>query len=337
MKYPFAVTLASSVMLAGFMSSVQADDSCGRVTIADMNWNSATLVAHIDKFILDHGLGCRAELVPGDSMPTTISMIEKGQPDVSPEFWTNTLKETVDRGIEEKHLQVAGQLFAEGAQEGFWVPQYMVDKYPELATIEGIRKRAELFQHPEYSDKSALYNCPSGWACQVTTQNLFNALNLQANNFELVDPGSGGALAGSIARAYAQEQPWLGYYWSPTPEMGQYPMVKVDFGVPADIDEFLNCTTQADCLNPKVTMHPPATVATLVTTSFASDSPAAVEYFSRRTFTNQQMSEMLAWMGDYQADGEMAMEHFLRKYPTVWQAWLTEPQARKVQQKLDRM
>ena len=337
MKYPSAVALASSFVLACLVSSVQADDSCGKVTIADMNWNSATLVAHIDEFILNHGLGCQAELVPGDTMPTTISMIEKGQPDVSPEFWANTAKEIVDRGIEEDRLQMAGQLFAEGAQEGFWVPQYLVDEYPELATIEGIQKHAELFQHPEYSDKSAIYGCPAGWACQITTDNLFNALNLEDSGFELVDPGSGGALAGTIARANERQEPWLGFYWSPTPEMGKYPMVMVDLGEPVDIDEFLNCTTQADCQNPQVTMYPPARVTTLVTTSFASKSPVAVEYFSQRSFTNQQMSEMLAWMEDYQADGEMAMEHFLNEYPAVWQSWLTESQAEKVQRALARL
>ncbi len=41
---------------------------CGDVTIADMNWNSATLMAHVDQFILQNGYGCNAELVPGDTM-----------------------------------------------------------------------------------------------------------------------------------------------------------------------------------------------------------------------------------------------------------------------------
>ncbi len=31
---------------------------CGKVTIADMNWDSATFVANVDSFILQHGFGC---------------------------------------------------------------------------------------------------------------------------------------------------------------------------------------------------------------------------------------------------------------------------------------
>ena len=38
--------------------------SCGDVKIADMNWDSASLMANIDKVILTEGYGCNATLVP---------------------------------------------------------------------------------------------------------------------------------------------------------------------------------------------------------------------------------------------------------------------------------
>ena len=335
MKYPIAVPVFASIFFAGFLSEASANTDCGKVVISDMNWNSATLAAHVDKFILKNGMGCKAELVPGDTIPSAISMIEKGQPDLTPELWTNTLM--VAPYVKEGRLKLAGNLFEDGAQEAFWVPQYMVDEYPELATIDGIRKHAELFKHPEIPGKSAVYNCPAGWACQISTANLFKALELGKEGFELVDPGSGGALASIISRAYERKEPWLGYYWSPTPIMGKYPMVMVDFKEPVDVDEFLNCTTQPDCLDPKVTMFPPATVTSLVTSSFAEKSPVVMEYLDKRSYSTRQMNEMLSWMDDYQADGDMAMEHFLRKYPSVWESWLTESQTKNVQRALRRL
>ena len=39
---------------------------------------------------------------------------------------------------------------------------------------------------------------------------------MEAKGFRLVDPGSGGALAGAIAEAYNKGEGWLGYYWAPT-------------------------------------------------------------------------------------------------------------------------
>ena len=42
------------------------------------------------------------------------------------------------------------------------------------------------------------------------------AYDAESKGFNLVDPGSGGALAGSIAEAYEKGEGWLGYYWAPT-------------------------------------------------------------------------------------------------------------------------
>ncbi len=56
--------------------------ACGKVTVANMNWQSAEVLANIDDIILTKGYGCEVELVPGDTMPTLTAMMEKGQPDV---------------------------------------------------------------------------------------------------------------------------------------------------------------------------------------------------------------------------------------------------------------
>ncbi|MCW7552100.1 ABC transporter substrate-binding protein [Endozoicomonas gorgoniicola] len=339
MKFASLASLSLSLSLSAIAHpSVAADkDQCGKVTLADMNWNSATLIAHIDQFVLTHAFHCKVELVPGDTMPTGASMIEKGEPDIAPEFWSNSMKEAIDKGISERRLLVAGKALSEGGEEGFWVPEYLVRQYPELKSIEGVLKHTKLFEHPEYSDKSAFYGCPAGWNCQISAGNLFNALKLGQAGFDLVDPGSGAALSGSIARAYERHEPWFGYYWAPTAVLGKYRMVKVDFGVKPDIKEFLSCTTQADCLSPQVTMYPPSPVNTLVTASFAQQSPEAMGYLGRRSFTNQQMNQLLAWMEDSQADGEMAMEYFLREHQDVWQVWLTDAQVEQVVQALKRL
>ena len=316
-------------------SLAQADNSCGKVTIADMNWSSASLIANIDRFILEKGYGCEAELVPGDTMPTGTAMIEKGEPDIAPEMWSNSMKDALDKGVAEKRLRFAGQSLSDGGEEGFWVPQYMVDKDPSLATIEGVIKSAAMFKHPEDPDKSAFYGCPAGWNCQISSGNLFTALKLKDKGFDLIDPGSGAGLSGSIAKAYARQEPWFGYYWAPTAVLGKYKMVKVDFGSGIDKEEFINCSSKEDCLEPKVTMYPPSLVQTLTTESFAARSPAAYEYLSKRSFKNEKMNELLAWMEDNQADGDVAMEYYLTNNKDNWITWVPADVAEKVQKALD--
>ncbi len=324
---------AALLTLSATALNVQASE-CGSVSIADMNWNSATLIANIDRFILEHGYGCDAELIPGDTMPTGTSMIEKGQPDVAPELWSNSLKDALDKGVAEKRLRFAGKSLVDGGEEGFWVPAYLVEKYPEIATIEGVKKHAKLFEHPEDPDQGAFYSCPAGWNCQISAGNLFRAMDLEEAGFAIIDPGSSAGLSGSIAKAYEREEAWFGYYWAPTAVLGKYNMVKVDFGSGFDETEFVSCTTQPDCEDPKATMYPPSPVHTITTEEFATRAPEAYQYFAQRGFTNADMNQLLAWMEDNQADGEETMFHFLEDYPQIWTQWVPEEIANKVKQAL---
>ena len=179
--------LLSSVLLFGINSVAKAD--CGTITIAEMNWASAEMFAHVDKLILEEGYGCDVELVPGDTMPTATSMMEKGEPDVAPELWINSVRIALDAAVDEGRLHYAAEVLSDTGEEGWWIPQYLADANPDIVTVEDALARPELFPHPE-GDGAALYTCPSGWNCQISTGNLFQAYDAESKGFNLVDPGS---------------------------------------------------------------------------------------------------------------------------------------------------
>lgn len=326
-----------ALVIAGILAAGGAQAACGRVTIADMNWPSASLMANVDRIILTHGYGCEAELVPGDTMPTGTSMIEKGEPDVAPELWSNSFAEALEKGVAERRLRVAGKSLSDGGEEGFWVPRYLADKDPSLATIDGVKRNAKLFRHPEDPDKSAFVGCPAGWTCQITTGNLFRALKLADSGFELVDPGSAAGLDGSIAKAYERREPWFGYYWAPTAILGKYEMVKVDFGTGVHEEHYDTCISRLDCADPKPTMYPPSPVHTVTTERFASRAPEAYDYLARRAFTNADMNRLLVWIEENQADGETAAVHFLKNHESAWTPWISAAARPKVQKAVDGM
>jgi len=89
--------LASTILVTGFTiaagaaNSANAAETCGSVTIAEMNWASAGVAAYVDKFIMENGYDCTVNVISGDTTPTFTSMNEKGQPDMAPEMWVNTL------------------------------------------------------------------------------------------------------------------------------------------------------------------------------------------------------------------------------------------------------
>ena len=264
-------------------------------------------------------------------------MIEKGEPDIAPELWSNSFAKQLKKGVEEKRLRIAGKSLSDGGEEGFWVPKYMVDKAPSLATIDGIKKNAKLFKHPEDPDKSAFMGCPAGWNCQITSGHQFKALKLADSGFELIDPGSAAGLDGSIAKANERKQPWFGYYWAPTSILGKYEMVKVDFGVGIDEKHWKSCISQAECANPKPSMYPSPPVQTVTTERFASMASKAYGYLTRRAFNNAEMNKLLVWIDQNQADGETAAVNFLKNHETMWASWVPADVAAKVKKAVSGM
>ena len=185
--------------------------ACGRVTVANMNWQSAEVLAHIDQIILSKGYGCDVELIPGDTMPTLTAMMEKGKPDVAPEAWVNAVREPLDAAVKEGRLHYGAQALKDGGVEGWWIPKYLADANPGIKTIDDALQRPDLFPAPETKGKGAVHNCPSGWNCQITTGNVFKAWDAEKKGFKLIDTGSAAGLDGSIAKAYERKQGWLGY------------------------------------------------------------------------------------------------------------------------------
>ncbi len=311
------------------VEAVAAPD-CGKVTVASMNWQSAEVLAQIDNFILTEGYGCEVEIVPGDTMPTLTSMMEKGQPDVAPEAWINAVRQPLSAAVQEGRLHFAARALLDGGVEGWWIPKYVADAHPEIKTIDDVLKRPDLFPSAEDTSKGAVHNCPSGWSCQLTTENAFKAWGAADKGFVLLDTGSAAGLDGSIAKAYEREQGWLGYYWAPTSILGQYDMVKLDAGVPHDSEAWEKCNTVADCDDPVKNDWANAEVFTVITDRFQKAGGPAVRYLEARGWNNETVNALLAWMGENQASGEDGARQFLKTQESVWSTWVTHDVAEKI-------
>ncbi len=330
MKKLLATTILAAG-IAGFAGSAHAED-CGRVTVANMNWQSAEVLAHVDEIILSKGYGCEVELVQGDTMPTFTAMNEKGQPDMAPELWINSLRIPLEQAVSEGRLIIAAEALSDGGVEGWWIPKYLAEANPDIKTIEDALAHPELFPAPEDPSKGAVHNCPSGWNCQILTGNLFRAFGAADKGFDLVDTGSAAGLDGSIAKAYERKQGWLGYYWAPTSILGKYEMVRLDEGVEHDKEEWETCTGVLDCENPKKNAWVKSEVFTVVTKSFAEKASVAMDYVKSRSWGNSTVNKLLAWMTDNQATGEEGAEFFIKNYEDIWTKWVSEEVAAKVRE-----
>lgn len=320
---------AVGIGLYAMSGSAQAAD-CGNLSIAEMNWASAGVAAQVDKIILEEGYGCSVEIVTGDTMPTFTSMNEKAQPDMAPEFWINAVRTPLDEAVKEGRLIEAAEILADGAVEGWWIPKFLADAHPDIKTVEDALKRPELFPAPEDPSRGAVYNCPSGWNCQVSTSNLYRAIGAKDKGFDLVDTGSAAGLDGSIANAFEKKTGWLGYYWAPTPIMGKYEMVKLSFGVPHNKADWDACTSVPDCPTPKVNSYPTSQAFTIATKNFADKAGVAMDYVKARKWGNATVNSILAWQDANQGTNEDAAKHFLAENEAIWTKWVTPEVAEKV-------
>ncbi|WP_273692315.1 ABC transporter substrate-binding protein [Ketogulonicigenium vulgare] len=320
--YASVLAIAASAMAAPAFA--QDNQECGRVTIAEMNWASAGVAAWVDKIVLEEGFGCQVELVTGDTMPTFTSMNERGQPDVAPELWINAVKDPLEAAVAEGRLITLSEILTDGGVEGWWVPAYFAEANPEITSVEQALQHPDLFPAPENAARGGIYTCPAGWACQITTENLFRALDAEAQGFDLVETGSAAGLDGSIGNAYARGEPWLGYYWAPTAVLGMYDMVMLPFEAGVDEEHYVECISVVGCPDPQVTAYPVAEVFTVVTQQMAENNPVAVGYLETRAWGNDTVNAILAWQMENQATNEDAAWWFFENFPEVWGAWLSD-------------
>ena len=105
------------------------------IKIADMNWGSATLMANVDKLILERGYDCKVDLVVGDTVPTFTAMMNKGTPDLAPELWASTVTTLLEKA----------------EQEGL----FMIESFLMGVSIEDVRERYsdEIIQQPEETNE----------------------------------------------------------------------------------------------------------------------------------------------------------------------------------------
>lgn len=307
--------MSAALMCAAAAPAFAQADECGQVSITEMNWASASVVTNVAKFVMEQGYGCDVAVVPSDTVPAITSVAENGEPDIVTELWVNSTGEVFDRLESEGKIVRLGEVLSPGGVEGWWLPTYVVDKHPELKTIEGIMANPELVE-------GRFNNCPDGWGCRIVNDNLIRALNLEASGIDVFNHGSGETLASSMASAVQNEEPWFGYYWGPTVPLGKFDMTRIDLGE-YDADAHA-ANGNKDIDNPRVSDFPAAPVLTAVTTSFQEREPEVAEMLSKMTFKTETMSQVLAWKSDNNASAEEAAVYFLSNNTDTWSNWLSD-------------
>ncbi len=133
MKKSIFGIISTAVLFAAISGPVQAaaHSKCGEVSITLMGWASSQVITEIASFLMEQGYGCKVTKVPSDTVPAAASLAENGKPDIATEMWVNSSPVYQKLADEGKVVTVA-QVFSDGGEEGWWIPEYLAKSNPNL-------------------------------------------------------------------------------------------------------------------------------------------------------------------------------------------------------------
>jgi glycine betaine/proline transport system substrate-binding protein len=212
--------------------------------------------------------------------------------------------------------------------QGWYVPRYVVEgdekrgikaTAPDLKSVFDLPKYWELFKDPEDPTKGRFHSCIPGWSCALVNEKKIKAYGIE-KNYNIMQPGSGPALAASMETAYKRGKPWLGYYWAPTWVLGKLDMYQLE---EPEFDKKLWDTTQA-CAYPAVKCD------ILVHKSLPEKAPEVVAFLKNYETTLDINNKFLAYMQDNKATTDQAAAWFLKNYEDLWTGWVPADMVTKV-------
>jgi len=301
----------------------------------DGSWESLWISNAIAQFILEEGYGYETETVTLDTAVMMVSIVE-GDVHVNLEtWWQNMLEWWFDNLEAGTIIELADCL--EGGPQFYIIPQWVHEEYG-INTIDDMKEHWELFKDPEDQSKGQFINCRIGWTCGEINKVKMETYGID-EYYNIIEPGSAGAMDAALVGAMLKEEPIFGYYWAPTAIMGMYDWhileePEYDEDLWADIDAAM----ADDTLRPvaEVCAYPSVPLPISMNAEFAEKVPDVVAVFNKMVIGLDKMNKMAAWSQDNDINDytETAI-WFFNEYESLWRTWITTDAYNKVKDALE--
>lgn len=324
--FPVLVTLfALLALVAAACSDVEESSSgsspgggtaadCGdeSINIAVNPWTGSAVNANVAKVVMEQELGCTVELTEIDEF-AQFPALSTGDLDATLEVWPSGHAKDYKKYIDGNQGVIDGGGLGVIGQIGWFMPKYMTDADPSLATVEGLAANADMFATAETGDKGQFLGGDPSFVSY--DQQIIDSLNLP---FKVVYAGSEAAELTALKQAYKDESPLLLYMYKPHWAQLKYPMTQVE--LPAYTDA---CAKAAEgdgkgynCEYPEDVLYK------AFNADLATKAPAAEQFLSNMNYANE-MQEAVAL--DIDVNGMKpaeAAQKWVDANQDVWQAWL---------------
>lgn len=284
------------------------------IKLAENPWSASALNVAVARILLEEELGYPVEVVTiGESAQWPA--LAAGDIHASLEVWPSGHAENVAEYIDNQELVEHGGLLGPVGKIGWYIPTYLLEEHPELATWEGFTtpEAAALFATAETGDQGQFLTGDPSW-----TQYEDDIIANLGLDFQIVTAGSEEALLAALDAAYSREDPLLFYFWTPHSIHAQYELTEVE--LPPYSDE---CYAKAesggiDC------DYPADNLFKIFWSDLAETAPEAYTLLSNMNYSTEDQIEMIAAVELEGMSVEDAARQWLDANEATWQAWLPQ-------------
>ncbi len=268
---------SSTTTTGGSTSSGGADPANANVTvnIAVNPWIGSQVNTTLAQVLLEQ-LGYKVQLTKIDEF-AQFPALARGQLDATLEVWPSGHAADYKKYITSGAGVVDGGPLGVIGQIGWYLPKYLVDAHPELATWQGLNQDASMFATTESGNQGQLLDGDPSYT--TYDGEIIKALGL---NYKVVYAGSETAEITALKQASAKQAPILMYFWTPHWAVAKYNLVPVKLPdvTPACDTAAANGGAGYACAYPQDTLYK------AFNADLQTNAPQAFALLSAMNFTN---------------------------------------------------
>jgi len=311
----FFLLLGAGHVLA---QSDPAVSGCGgkEIVIADLQWPSASILAHVHQQVIEQNLDCKTSVAKTDieSVATTLKAAQN--PTLIPEMWVTRVSDRWNQVLEARAGFATGDSFDQSTFEGWFLPPKVVRDFPALNQVANLKDIKEFYK---LEKKPQFISCPADWACAVLNENMLKAYGLFAS-FDIVVPKDRLDMDQRIGAAISTNSPTVFYYWQPNALVDVLKLAQIELAPHSG--EAFACMGKVQCKDLRPTGFAREEVSIIVADWVRADAPELLPYVRKAQMPVAVMNELLSAQVERQLTPAQAAALFVADYPQIWQAWL---------------
>ncbi|MDH3300818.1 MAG: hypothetical protein OES24_09955 [Acidimicrobiia bacterium] len=277
-------------------------------------WTASALNVEVARAIIESELGYPTEVVNIDENEAMFTGLADGTADAVLEIWPSGITESEQAFFDDGTVENLGELGAVG-RIGWFVPSYVIDENPALATWEGYNDPAVAaeFATPETGDNGRFLGTDPSYS--TFDEQIIANLGLP---FEVFYSGSEAATVAELDARVAAEEPVLMYWWTPTAAVSKYDLVKVELPAYNDTcgESMAAGDGGVDC------DYPEDVIIKAVSGQLADKAPDVYSFLQKFTITNEDQLSMLPAVEIDGEDPEDVAAKWVADNGDTWSAWL---------------